>query len=328
MHASPYTQDCLYRRTISGMTQLVLRTTEPRFSSIRCESETLPKILARRYPVSHADTQSPNQLILVQTNLGESYVTLAINHALIDGTSASIFMRDLKHAYEGQLGPTPPPYRDFVSYLDRKQGLCSLEYWTNHLTDVESCLFPVFRHGATCEPTVQSLSIELPGSDLLQEFVAEQSITLSSLFQTAWVVVLKAYTGMSTVCFGYLASGRGIDLPRASEIAGPMISMLVCRATPGIHADNISLVRTTHDDFVSGVEHQHSSLAEIYHALGFTETALMNTVISVQRTSPSEDSNTIDSLNLEIYNAYEPTVFDITLNILVENGTMSLVLTY
>jgi amino acid adenylation domain-containing protein/non-ribosomal peptide synthase protein (TIGR01720 family) len=310
------------------MTQLVLRTTEPQFNSIRCDSETLPNILARRYPVPFADTQSPNQLILVQTNLGENYVTLAINHALVDGTSASIFMRDLKHAYEGRLGPTPPPYRDFVSYLDRKRGLSSLEYWTKHLAHVEPCIFPALKHDAICEPTVQSLSIELPGSDLLQEFVAEHSVTLSSLFQAAWAVVLKAYTGMSEVCFGYLTSGRGIDLPRANEIAGPMISMLVCRAIPGIHEDNTSFVRTVHDDFVSGIEHQHASLAEIYHALGFTQTALMNTVISVQRTSSSDDSNNIDSLNLNSYNAYEPTEFDITLNILVENGTISLVLTY
>ncbi|WP_137984267.1 condensation domain-containing protein, partial [Pseudomonas viridiflava] len=57
----------------------------------------------------------------------------------------------------------------------------------------------------------------------LAGFAREQKVTLNTLLQAAWLLLLQRYTGQSTVAFGATVAGRPTELPGALQQIGLFI---------------------------------------------------------------------------------------------------------
>ena len=79
------------------------------------------------------------------------------------------------------------------------------------------------------EPSLGSHIIRLDHVAEINGYCASLGITLSTLLQFAWAMVLRTYTGADDVLFGYLASGRDVPVPHIEQAVGAFINMLVCR---------------------------------------------------------------------------------------------------
>src|SRR5207244_3727055 len=103
-------------------------------------------------------------------------------------------------------------------------------------------------------------------------------ITLSNIFQLAWSLVLRAFTGSDDICFGYLTSGRDIPLSGIEDAIGPFINMLVCRTKFSSDLTLGQLLESTQEDYINNTKHQHVSLAEIKRSLNLPDIPLFNTI--------------------------------------------------
>jgi amino acid adenylation domain-containing protein len=238
----------------------------------------------------------PHHLTICQTQ-NDIYCTLDFNHALSDATSVQIMIQELCLAYDGHLEPGAPSYGSFISHLAGQDSREVQLYWENALSGVEACIFP--KQGNTdrnnLSPTQESLKLNTGQVGQLYQLCSESEITIAALSNTLWAVVLSLFLGREDVCFGYLASGRDIDVEGIQHILGPLVTLLVCPTNIGHTGTQrlLDLARIIQDGYLQSLPAQHYSLAKVYHALGMQGERLFNTVVNVlySGTSAKESSN-------------------------------------
>ncbi|MCJ1392592.1 hypothetical protein MMC18_005462 [Xylographa bjoerkii] len=267
---------------------------------------------------------------LVQCNLlnGKVYFMLSINHALIDGGSTEILLRDFSLAYDSEMSVEPAPrYGDFISYLQSQPHDAGMNYWKTYLGGAQPCIVPTY--GGSSTTPIESLvtNVEFSQVPELFSFCKEHNITVANVLKSAWGTVLRTLTGSDDVCFGYVASGRDIPIPGIENLVGICINMLVCRQIVEGKDTVIDLGQKMQSDYFSGLPHQHCSLAQIQHALGLSGMPLFNSIISLQRSVSLEVCSTA-GVSFELAGDVDPTDFDIAIGIEVGDNDLHISLGY
>ncbi|KAK0630903.1 hypothetical protein B0T17DRAFT_234637 [Bombardia bombarda] len=323
--------------------QVVLRSLEPclniRFINNTDDDTVIEQILDTATTAGNAtymngnmNTQPPHSLLLCQTPT-KTFMCFEISHSLIDGESLPILLRDLSVAYEGGMADEtdPPTYRDYVAYIRRISKQESFDYWMEYLEGVQPCLMPFLHDGGETykqstadshETGVQSISIEfgiLP--EAISSFCSTHSLTPANVFQVAWAIVLRIYTGMEQVCFGYLSSGRDAPVKHIDEIVGVVCNMLVFKMQLDGTKTGLNLLCEAQDGWVNSIQHQFVALADIQHHryAGGSEVdgTLFNTGISY-RQQGRHDKAVADQagLDFDFVGGRDSSEYDATVNIL------------
>lgn len=216
---------------------------------------------------------------------------LSIHHMLVDGTTRHLFLSDFREAYDSRIGSgNPAPYSSFLTYLRDKDSSGPVNHWKRYLQGVHPCIFPPLDTEDIDQHALHSVPLKFPFSQNLQKFCRQRGITISNLFQVAWGLVLRAYTGSDAVCFGFLASGRDIPLQDAHRIAGPLINLLICRLTLDDDATIKSTLVNNQAAYARNLGNQHFALADVVHSLGLSGRPLFNTALSLQKEHNEPDS--------------------------------------
>ncbi|EKG18856.1 AMP-dependent synthetase/ligase [Macrophomina phaseolina MS6] len=307
--------------------QIVLRSWFPRILHFECSEEDAIATLQNLPAVEYGQNEPAHRLVICRTE-ANIYMKLEISHALIDGSSLPVLLRDLTLAYEGKLSlneAKPPLYRDYVAYINNEvDANASLEYWKQYLGEAEPCHFPVLRDGQPSElHAVEAIHITLDAeAKTISSFCRARGLTPANLFQVAWALVLRAYTGMDRVCFGYLTSGRDAPVANIEHVIGAVCNMLVVAMDMDKSKTIKALLEGAQEGWTDSLQHQFTSLADIQHHQGTAGRALFNTGMSF-RSGPKEeaDSNSSSSsLRFDTIDGHDPSEYDVTLNIW---GTLS-----
>ena len=77
----------------------------------------------------------------------------------------------------------------------------NLEFWKKYLADIEPCSFPsISLHASGEGRSTRTLNKQ---TDKLHAFSKMSGVSVETLFQVAWGLVLRCYTGNDDVCFGF-----------------------------------------------------------------------------------------------------------------------------
>ncbi|KAI0484876.1 hypothetical protein GGR56DRAFT_680719 [Xylariaceae sp. FL0804] len=262
---------------------------------------------------------------------GRTYLRLDINHVISDGISNQILVRDIVRSYAGTLkqNSPKPPYREIISYMASRPRAACIQYWSTLLEGTAPCHFPhLAQIGPSDTPEFLSCDFALDGSAAarVRELCRDVQITVASFMRAVWAVVLRSHVGGGSdglVCYGYLSSGRDIPIPGVDDVYGPLISMLVCAVDVGGRDTPVhELLQTVHEQSLQSLDQQHVSLADIQHAVCPGQGALFNTVVNVQRRVSSND-DAASVISMKNVSGYDPSEFDITLNVEVSDGKAS-----
>ncbi|MFJ9679414.1 amino acid adenylation domain-containing protein [Streptomyces sp. NPDC101194] len=219
---------------------------------------------------THFDTAVPPLLRMALVTVGPQRFELVLtaHHVLFDGWSLPLLTRDLLHLYGD--APTPPRergFRDFLLWLSRHDSAGSARVWARELASVDG---PTLL-AAGAEPDGAGIGqVDVPLSRdrarLLARRAAELGVTMNTVVQGAWAVVLAQLTGRSEVVFGTTVAGRPPAVPEADTMVGVFLNTLPVpvRCTPG---DTLA-------DLLAGVQrrqavlmdHQHCGLSDIHAA--------------------------------------------------------------
>lgn len=306
--------------------QVVLREFSPRLLHIECgDSDPLPTM--NRLPPLKYGSEPPHRLIICKT-WNKVFIKLEISHALVDAGSIAVILRDLAMAYEGNLSLSGAPlYSDYVKYLQEHSEDNEMTYWEQYLRGVEPCQFPIL-HQSQQEMGYQAQGVHINSGlsmNSVSAFCQKNNLTISSVVQLAWALVLRAFTGMDHVCFGYLVSGRDIHVDGIHDAIGAFINMLVCRVDLDERSSALmNALESTRENFGNSLQHQHNSLAEIQHSLNLTGQQLFNTAVSFQAQLQSHSS----SVAFETVGGNGVSEYDVTLNISAADQKLSFDLSY
>jgi len=166
----------------------------------------------------------------------------SLHHLLLDGWSERIVFKEVFLLYEalsenrpGQL-PPPPPYSDYIAWL-RRQDLSAAEtFWRTMLRGfTEPISLPLEiaapRSAATGERKYGEQNIRLSETitSALRTFARAHRLTVNTIFEGAWALLLSHYSGRSDVLFGAMVSGRPAELTGVESIVGLFINALPVR---------------------------------------------------------------------------------------------------
>ena len=288
--------------------QIVLRSAVPDVTITRRETPKSTCQADRDHPTFVLTKgKLPHHLLICScASTGKLHCELDISHAIIDGFSLTLLMRDLSLAYtNGVPNLTSVPYRALVSYIQDLVPEHSLGYWTKYLANVKPCHMISAVCDTDKDPVLLQLQVPLQDIGDVRAFCKAIGVTTTTFLHTAWLLVLQCYTGLDSPCFGYLSSGRDLPIAGIQAIIGPCINMLVCRkAINGDHSIK-ELLREIQNDIHEGMTYQTSSLSSLQHALGLSD-PLFNTVMTQEHlfdTITAEGSGP----SLEFSEVYDPT---------------------
>ncbi|OOF99291.1 hypothetical protein ASPCADRAFT_163413 [Aspergillus carbonarius ITEM 5010] len=309
--------------------QVVLRTVVPDIEVIAAHDLRKDDNTSRQNRLTQ-DGRPLHQLSLVPSADGSVSCQLIIHHVLMDGGTGDLLIDELHQAYDGLLDGRPATsYSAYIGYLQQRGDLADT-YWMNYLSGASSCLFPSLQateHGdKQVAPHIASFTF--PNGDQLRSYCHDRDFTVSSLFQLAWGLVLRIYTGSDAVVFGCLSSGRDIPLQQVREIAGPLISILVCHLTLGDNVELLAALRDNQVAYANGVDNQHYSMAEVMHSLDLSGQPLFNTAMSLQNEVPDQARGESSDIVIKDDGGSDSTEYDIAVNVTINTPSIDGNLTY
>ncbi|MBA2285819.1 MAG: AMP-binding protein, partial [Ktedonobacteraceae bacterium] len=200
------------------------------------------------------------RLALIRIADDSSFLLLTHHHLLLDGWSLSIVFQEALHAYQMLWrGQVPQfkyrrPYRDYIAWL-RQQNLTEAEtYWRQYLQGfaAPTPLIVDTPGGTTGEEedspmekdlqergdlrlrggrpvALEGFILPIETTTALRAFARRHQLTVNTLVQGAWALLLSRYSGEADVVFGATVAGRPVNLPGAEAMVGLFINSLPVR---------------------------------------------------------------------------------------------------
>ncbi|WP_330299314.1 amino acid adenylation domain-containing protein [Streptomyces sp. NBC_00503] len=221
---------------------------------------------------------------LALTGPEQAELVLTSHHALLDGWSLSVLMQELLRLYasggDDSVLPRVRKYRDFLVWLSEQDPEASARAWQTEFAGVEEPTLIVPDRTIEADPrNVGQLDIPLP-SDTARELIrsaAGLSITLNTLVQGAWAIVLAGLTGRQDVVFGTTVSGRPPAVAGVESMVGLFINTLPVRVDPSPWHTFREVLTGLQDRQGRLMDHHHIGLTDICRAVGLS--TLFETVV-------------------------------------------------
>jgi amino acid adenylation domain-containing protein len=177
------------------------------------------------------------RLALVQIAETTHYFVWSHHHALLDGWSLPIVLHDVLHAYEefrqGHTPMQPPtrPYRDYITWLQQQDMAQAEAFWRTMLRGITTPTPFGVERAPTGEQGYHehTLHVSEATTNALQTMARQHTVTLNTLVQGAWAILLSRYSGMTDVVFGATVAGRPADLAGVETMVGLFINTLPLR---------------------------------------------------------------------------------------------------
>ncbi|MEU3626770.1 non-ribosomal peptide synthetase [Amycolatopsis coloradensis] len=247
-------------------------------------------------------TQAPS-LRLHLVRLGERRHRLAMtsHHIAADGWSLPLFIVDVVAAYEaggdGTALPIPTSYRDYLAWLVRQDKAAAREAWRTELAGLDEAthVVPPDSIIAPVEPDRVTFELGEERSGRLVEFTRRHGVTVNTLFQGAWSLLLARLTGRDDVVFGATVAGRPPEIPGVESAVGLFMNMLPVRARLTGAEPIVDMLTDLQERQVAMMAHQHIGLAEINQLVG--PGAAFDTIVVFENPPlplrPSEDADAL-----------------------------------
>ncbi|KAL4899866.1 hypothetical protein BDW74DRAFT_183355 [Aspergillus multicolor] len=268
--------------------QCVLEPSPAAMTHLEVTGDDLLEQLAKHSPSPIPPMHPPHRLSILAAQDGSLGCLLEASHALLDGISWQVLLRDLTLAYNGHLEPPRyNTYRDYVAHIQEQDQEAAKKFWTEYAMGIEPCMFPQIVPAATNKETTATYGrqqIRLGRTKELFLFAQKYELTIASVFQLAWALTLGVYCRTEDVCFGYMTSGRDAPIPGIHDAIGPFINLLLCRVNLGGGKCALDLLHRCQQEFARSLQFQYRSLAAITHQLGIRD--LFNSILSVNKRVP------------------------------------------
>ena len=111
--------------------------------------------------------------------------------------------------------PRPTPYRDYLAWIAGQDRAAALAAWRDALAGLEepTLVAPPERARAPVVPEQMVMSLSERLTAALSEQARRQGLTLNSMMQAAWALLLGRLLGREDVVFGVTVAGRAPELP-------------------------------------------------------------------------------------------------------------------
>ncbi|MFE2044755.1 amino acid adenylation domain-containing protein, partial [Streptomyces sp. NPDC059477] len=212
---------------------------------------------------------------LVRLDAGHSRLVLTFHHIVADGWSLPVLHRELMACYGTDTPALAPvtPYRDFLRRLSTRQTRgedAAHAVWRTALAglDEPTRLVDTPADGTAARPAQVRVELDEEITARLAERARAHGVTLGTVVQTAWGLLLGRLTGRDDVVFGTTVSGRDSEVDGIASMVGLFINTLPTRFRWTPATPLADLLTRLQEEQARLLDHQHLGLAEIQRLSG------------------------------------------------------------
>ena len=200
------------------------------------------------------------------------------HHILLDGWSLPLVFEDLFALYtqgaDAAALPAAVPARDYLSWLSTRDRGESEQAWQDALAGLEEpTLVAPDLNSAALPQLPEPLVVEFSEALTTEAIAAARAhgLTVNTLVQGAWALILSGLTGRQDVVFGTTVAGRPPELPGIEQMVGLLMNTVPVRVRldPGRRVGTV--LRQLQDEQSALIPHQHLSLPRIQRLAGLGE---------------------------------------------------------
>jgi len=180
------------------------------------------------------------RLALIQLADDTYHFIWSRHHLLLDGWSVALLLKEALHCYaalcQGRAPglDRPQPFREYLAWLQRQDTTQAEQFWRAGLAGLHAPTplgvdHPSVRPAGQEQYGEQWAQITPATTAALQALARAQRVTLNTLFQGAWALMLSRYSGQEDVLFGATNSGRPTTIAGIEHMAGLFINTLPVR---------------------------------------------------------------------------------------------------
>ncbi|MEU2258675.1 condensation domain-containing protein, partial [Nocardia xishanensis] len=262
------------------------------------------------------------RLMLITLAPGEYRLVLTNHHILLDGWSLPLLLRELLGLYvtaaDGSGLPRVHPYREYLAWLGRQDGQAARAVWQQALAGVEepTLLAPAHRgRELSTIPDQCRLDLTEEQTQALTVVARERGVTLNTVIQVAWGLVLATMTSREDVVFGATVSGRPGQIPGIESMIGLFINTVPVRVRLD-HRESVgALLARVQAEQADLLEHHHLGLTQIQDAAGpgaVFDTLTVFESYPIDRTGLSADTD-LAGMRITGASAHDATHYPVTL---------------
>ncbi|MFG2912775.1 amino acid adenylation domain-containing protein [Kitasatospora sp. NPDC048298] len=214
------------------------------------------------------------------------------HHLLVDGWSMPILVEELlallaEYSEGGEYGgggaggegatvtekaelPGPAPHRRYHAWLAARDREAAREAWRRSLAELPGPTLVAPAADAAALSLPESLHLDLD-PELTARLLATSrtaGLTVNTVVQGCWALLLGELTGSQDVVFGAITAGRPAEVPGIESMVGMFLTTVPVRVRLHPDATLGGLLRTLQDERAELLPHEHLGLAEIHRAAG------------------------------------------------------------
>ncbi|HEX8820037.1 MAG TPA: condensation domain-containing protein, partial [Archangium sp.] len=213
------------------------------------------------------------RLSLLRTGDAAYRFVFSHHHILLDGWSVPLLIRQVFVLYESLVRGFPPrveqarPFRDYISWLQERGLEESERFWRHTLagfsepTDLGRS--PPRAGAPSLGRPTRKVHLSAASTEALNAFVRQHGLTLNTVLQGAWALLLGHYAGTDDVVFGTTVSGRPPELPGVEGMVGLFINTLPVRVRLSPDEPLVPWLQRLQGLLLDMRQHEHSPLVKV-----------------------------------------------------------------
>lgn len=197
-------------------------------------------LLSDRQQGFNLSEESLLRLTLIRLGDRHYHFVWSSHHIILDGWSGALVFKDFVLLYEAFCRGEEFPLRsgscfaDYIAWLQQQDLSQAEAFWRQTLQGVTAptSLTNLEVHNLSAQPEKyleQSLKLSPATTTALKSWAKQHQLTLNTIVQGAWALLLSRYSGEDEVVYGVTVSGRPVDLPAAESMVGIFINTLPLR---------------------------------------------------------------------------------------------------
>ncbi|MHA4262175.1 amino acid adenylation domain-containing protein [Bacillus cereus] len=307
------------------------------------EKEVLKKAdIARGF-----DLTEDSLLRLTVLRMGENQCTLlwTKHHIIMDGWCTSLLFRDFIKYYELINGGASRvqmeklleaekkqilPYSEYIRWFEKQNKKEALMYWNRLLEDYNSVITvpPLgIENNQEAESRLEELAVSGETTKAIEKMASQLNVTVSTVVEAAWGLLLQKYNGSRDVVFGKVVSGRNANLLGIDQAVGLFINTIPSRITSKDGQTVSELLKGMQAQAIKSMKYEYSSLTEMQSSSRIGNNLIQTLFVFENYYVDKSAYDGISGFNIELESEREEVNYDISMTAFIQ-GTLQLAVMY
>ncbi|MFJ4396928.1 amino acid adenylation domain-containing protein [Pseudomonas sp. NPDC089396] len=243
--------------------------------------------LAEQQRLALSATDRAPLLGIALVRLGEQrwHLIYTHHHLLLDGWSHAQLLAEVMQRYRGQLPRQAVAHpRTYLAWLQARDQQLDQQFWQTQLQGLQAPSL-LARQRRRVESAGQGLwqqRLSAEASVQIKASARARKVTVNTLVQAAWLLLLQRHCRQDVVCLGASVAGRPAQLPGIEAQLGLFINTVPVVAAPRLEQRLDDWLAQLQASNLAIREHEYTPLADIQRWAGRAGEALFDTLLAFE----------------------------------------------